>query len=78
MPDFPDFQTKLKNCLPHEKNRYQLRKNLEKIMAVGNPIWNSFQCSNFFQFSTDFELLQRFQVKLDLTKLWSIKLIATL
>jgi hypothetical protein len=46
-------------------------------MEVGNPIWNTFQCCNFFQFSTDFELFQRFQVKLDLTKLLSIMLIAT-
>jgi hypothetical protein len=35
-----------------------------------------FSLLTFFQFSTDFELFQRFQVKLDLTKLWSIKLIA--
>jgi hypothetical protein len=38
MPDFPDFKTKRENCLPREKNRYQLRKNLKKFMEVGNPI----------------------------------------
>jgi hypothetical protein len=31
----------------------------------------------FLRFSTNFKLFQRFQVKLDLTKLWSIKLMAT-
>jgi hypothetical protein len=46
-------------------------------VEVGNPIWSNFCYWHFFQFSTDFELIKRFQVKLDLTKLWSIKLIAT-
>jgi hypothetical protein len=29
-------------------------------MEVGNPIWNTHHVGNFFQISTDFELIQRF------------------
>ena len=46
-------------------------------MGVENQIWNTFHNWHFLQISIDFELFQRFYVKLDLTKLWSIKLIAT-
>jgi hypothetical protein len=68
---------KLKNLFPHRKNRYKVRKNLRKIMEVGNKIWSNFCDYNSLRFFTDFEIFQRFYVKLDLTKLWSIKLIAT-
>ena len=46
-------------------------------MEVEDPVWNTFCYWHFFQFSTDFELFKRFQVKFELTKLWSYKLIAT-
>jgi hypothetical protein len=46
-------------------------------MEEEGVIVNNFCNYNFLRFSTDFELFQRFQVKLDLAKLWSIKLIAT-
>jgi hypothetical protein len=61
----------------HRKNRCKVRKNLGKIMEVGNPIWNTFQYCNFFLIFTHFELFQRFQVKSSLTELWSIKLVVT-
>jgi hypothetical protein len=35
-------------------------KNLGISMEVGNLIWNTFHFGNFFQISTDFELIQRF------------------
>jgi hypothetical protein len=54
------FSEKLKNLFPHKKNRYKVRKNLEKIKEVGNPIWNTFCDYNFLTFSTNFELFQRF------------------
>jgi hypothetical protein len=44
---------------------------------VGNSIWNTSHYCNFFQIFTDFELFKRFEVKLGLTNLWSIKLLAT-
>jgi hypothetical protein len=54
------FSEKLKNLFSHKKNRYKVRKNLEKIKEVGNPIWNTFCDYNFLRFSTNFELFQRF------------------
>jgi hypothetical protein len=42
------------------KFRYMVRKNLGKLMEVGNPIWNTFQYYNSFQIFMDFELFQRF------------------
>jgi hypothetical protein len=48
-----------------------------KFVEEEGGIVNNFCNYNFLRFSTDFELFQRFQVTLDLTKLWSIKLIAT-
>jgi hypothetical protein len=71
------YQKNLKISSPHKKNRYKVRKNLKKLMVVVNPIWNTFHDYNFLRFSTNFELFQRFQVKLDLTKLCSISLVAT-
>jgi hypothetical protein len=50
---------------------------MKKIKEVGNPIWSNFCDYNSLRFSTGFELFQRFQVKLDLTQLWSLKLFAT-
>jgi hypothetical protein len=29
-------------------------------MQIENPIWNTFDVGNFFEKSTDFELIQRF------------------
>jgi hypothetical protein len=54
------FSEKLKNLFPHKKNRYKVRKNLEKIKEVENRIWSNFCDYNFLRFSTDFELFQRF------------------
>jgi hypothetical protein len=62
---------------PHKKNRYKGRKILIKFMEVGNLIWNTLHYCNFFQIFTDFELFKRFEVKLSLTNLWSIKVLAT-
>jgi hypothetical protein len=45
--------------------------------VVGNSIWNTSHYCNFFQIFTDFELFKRFELKLGLTNLWSIKVIAT-
>jgi hypothetical protein len=36
------FQKTSKITFPHKKNRYNVRKNLRKIMEVGNDIWNTF------------------------------------
>jgi hypothetical protein len=55
-----------------------VRKNLRKFVEVGNLIWNTFYYWHFFQISTDFELLKRFQVKAGLTDLCSNRLIATI
>jgi hypothetical protein len=49
---------KLKNPFPHKKNRYKVRKNLRKIMEVGNRIWSNYCDYNSLRFSTDFELFQ--------------------
>jgi hypothetical protein len=57
--EFP-ISEKPKNFLPHKKNRYKVRKNLGKLMDVGNPIWNTFHYCNFFQIFTGFELFQEF------------------
>jgi hypothetical protein len=46
-------------------------------MEEEGVIVNNFCNYNLLRFSTNFELFQRFLVKLDLTKLSSIKLIAT-
>jgi hypothetical protein len=54
------FSEKLKNLFPDKKNRYKVRKNLEKIKEVGNPIWSNFCDYNFLRFYTDFELFQIF------------------
>jgi hypothetical protein len=54
------FSEKIKNLFPHMKNRYKVRKNLEKIKEVGNPIWSNFCDYIFLRFFTDFELFQRF------------------
>jgi hypothetical protein len=54
------YQKNSKNSSPHKKNRYKVRKNLGKLMEVGNPIWRNFCDYNFLRFSTDFELSQRF------------------
>jgi hypothetical protein len=54
------YQKNSKNSSPHKKNRYKVRKNLGKLMEVGNPIWRNFCDYNFLRFSTDFELFQRF------------------
>jgi hypothetical protein len=54
------YQKNLKISSLTRKIRYKVRKNLEKLMGVGNPIWNTFQYYNFFQIFTDFELFQRF------------------
>jgi CelD/BcsL family acetyltransferase involved in cellulose biosynthesis len=43
-----------------KKNRYKVRKNLRKIMEVGNEIWNTFHNRHFFQIFMDFELIKRF------------------
>jgi hypothetical protein len=51
---------KLKNIFPHKKNRYKERKNLRKIMEVGNPIWSNLCYYNSLRFSMDFEIFQRF------------------
>jgi hypothetical protein len=54
-----DFQISEKTQNPFPlKNRYKVRKNMEKFMKVGNPIWNTFQDYNFLRFSTNFELFQ--------------------
>jgi hypothetical protein len=50
------FSEKLKNLFPHKKNRYKVRKNLEKIKEVVNTIWNTFCDYNFLRFFTNFEL----------------------
>jgi hypothetical protein len=47
-------------------------------MEVGNLIWHTSLYCNFFQFSTDFELFKRFQIKACLTDMCSYRLIATL
>jgi hypothetical protein len=47
-------------------------------MEVVNLIWHTFIYCNFFQFSTNFELFKRFQIKAGLTYLCSYRLIATL
>jgi hypothetical protein len=54
------YQKNSKISSPHKKNRYKVRKNLRKLMEVGNPIWNTFHDYNFFRFSMNFELFQRF------------------
>jgi hypothetical protein len=72
-----NFQKSLKIFFHTRKNRYMVRKNLEKIKELGNPIWNTFCDYNFLRFSTNFELFQRLKVKLDLIKLWPINLFAT-
>jgi hypothetical protein len=54
------YQKNSKISSPHKKNRYKVRKNLEKLMEVGNPIWNTFHDYNFLRFSTNFELFERF------------------
>jgi hypothetical protein len=41
------------------KNRWAMRKNLGKFVEVGNSIWNTFHYWNFFQVTTDFELIKR-------------------
>ena len=46
-------------------------------MEVGNLIWNTFPNWHFPQFSTDFELFQKFRVKNSLIKLWPNSLVAT-
>jgi hypothetical protein len=61
----------------HGKNRLAMRKHLGKFIEVGNPIWNTFCYCNFFPFSTDFELIQRFQFKFELPKFCSLRLIVT-
>jgi hypothetical protein len=71
------FQKTSHITFPHKKNRYKVRKILIKFMEVGNPIWNTSHYCNFFQIFTDFELFKRFEVKLGLTNLWSIKVLAT-
>jgi hypothetical protein len=38
------------------KNSQGGRKNLEKIVGVGNPIWNTLHNWHFFQMFMDFEL----------------------
>jgi hypothetical protein len=55
-----------------------MRKTLGKFVDIGNPIQNTFRYCNFFQFSTDFELFKRFQVKAGLTRFSLDRLIATL
>jgi hypothetical protein len=51
---------------PHMSANFKYQKtrkfppSQEKLMEVGNPIWNTFQYCNFFQIFTDFELFQRF------------------
>jgi hypothetical protein len=61
-PHVREFQIseKPEDFLPHKKNRYKVRKNLGKLMEVGNHIWNTFHYRNFFQIFTDFELFQEF------------------
>jgi hypothetical protein len=54
-----------------------LKKIPGKFVEEEGVIVNNFCNYNFLRFPTNFKLFQRFQVKLDLTKLWSIKLIAT-
>jgi hypothetical protein len=71
------FQKTSPIAFPHKKNRYKVRKILIKFMEVGNPIWNTSHYCNFFQIFMDFELFKRFEVKLGLTNLWSIKVLAT-
>jgi hypothetical protein len=53
-------------------------KNPQKLVNVGNPIWNTFCYCNIFQISTDFELFKRFRVKHGSTELCSHRLIPTL
>jgi hypothetical protein len=47
-------------------------------MEVVNHIWNTFCYGNFFQISTDFELIQRFWVKFELTEICSLRQLATI
>jgi hypothetical protein len=49
------------------KNSQAGRKNLKTNLGVGNQIWNTFHNWHFFQIFTDFELFQRFRVKVGLT-----------
>jgi hypothetical protein len=44
------------------------------FMEVENLIWNTFQAGNFFQISTDFELIKGFY-ETDLNGVWSDRLI---
>jgi hypothetical protein len=55
-----------------------IEKNPEKIVEVRNPIWNTFHYCNFFQFSADFKLFKKIQVKTSLTGFCSLSLIACL
>jgi hypothetical protein len=50
---------------------------MEFGMSVGNSVWNTFTFGNFFQISTDFELIKDSR-KTDLNKLWSDSLIEIL
>jgi hypothetical protein len=62
------FKNKPESAFSRKKNRYEMRKNLGNFLKVRNPIWNTFPYYNFFQFSTDFELIKRFWVKSSLTR----------
>jgi hypothetical protein len=46
------------------KNSQGVRKNSRKFGKKEGVIWNNFCSCNFFWFSTDFELFERFQIKL--------------
>jgi hypothetical protein len=52
-------------------------KIFRKFVENEGVIWNNFCNCNFFWFSTDFEIFNRFRVKSSLTELWSISLVAT-
>jgi hypothetical protein len=71
------FQKTSQITFPHKKNRYKVRKILIKFMEVGNPIWNTFYDYNFLRFFTNLNYFKRFQVKIGLTELLSISLVAT-
>jgi hypothetical protein len=76
MNNFPK-SNKPKIELKHGKNIFEVRKNSENSVEVGNPIWTTFFYYNFFQISMDFELFKRFRVKAGLTEMCSHRLIAT-
>jgi hypothetical protein len=66
--EFLDLNKAPNQILVVKTNSQEERKNLRKIMEVGNPIWNTFYYCNFFQIFTNFELFKRFQVNVSLIR----------